>query len=207
MLHILQRQLMRWVSVQCVAGRQIITIADWRKSRMDSWSRVTGCSPRPQLRQHDIYPYRIKMICILFLKDVKIKHVDGERTVMKRSYNGKWISYWLRIPKKCTMYNATKRDFLTTNDRVIRGVCCPFCANTEVSALPPLLVVYSQYSNIHEYSSGSVFCLNSQCASMNDLSTVNGVKCLTWKLGSCWCGWRWMCKQALDYEYISTGSE
>ena len=81
------------------------------------------------------------------------------------------------------MYNATKRDFLTTNDRVIRGVCCPFCANTEVSALPPLLVVYSQYSNIHEYSSGSVFCLNSQCASMNDLSTVNcasnGVKCLT----------------------------
>ena len=33
------------------------------------------------------------------------------------------------------MYNATKRDFLTINDRVIRGVCCPFCANTELSAL------------------------------------------------------------------------
>ena len=67
------------------------------------------------------------------------------------------------------MYNATKRDFLTINDRVIRGVCCPFCANTELSALPPLLE-YSQHrhSNIHEYSSGSVFCLNSQCVSMND---------------------------------------
>ena len=144
-----------------MAGRQIITIADWRKSGMDSWSRVTRCSPRPQLRQHDIYPYRIKMICILFLKDVKIKHVDGERTVMKRSYNGKWISYWLRIPKKCTMYNATKRDFLTTNDRVIRGVCCPFCAHRGVSTAssPRSIQSVQQYPWIQQWQ-----CLLSQFA-------------------------------------------
>ena len=73
---------------------------------MDTSNQVTGYSPPLQLRQQAKCPYRIKMICILFLKDLKIKLVEWRENCFEYrevTMENEYHIYWLKIPQKCTM--------------------------------------------------------------------------------------------------------